>query len=40
MYRYITVWKNRESFDGWRASTANAKAHSKVGLYKLNPVDP
>ena len=30
-YSTLTVWKNRESFDAWRASSANASAHSKAG---------
>ena len=29
-YSTLTVWKDRASFDAWRASSANSKAHSKA----------
>ncbi len=28
-YSTLTVWRNRDAFDAWRASSANAKAHAK-----------
>lgn len=29
-YSTLTVWRDRSAFDSWRASSANAKAHSKA----------
>ena len=29
-YSTLTVWRSRENFDSWRASSANSKAHEKA----------